>query len=85
MHLVLQLSGVSLDASKGYLIETRLGHLAERAGCSNFNELYFHLRHGGNAALVRDVVDAITTHETTWFRDGAPFDAIEQQLLPNIN
>jgi len=83
-HLVMQLSGVSLDASKGYLIETRLGHLAERAGCGNFNELYFLLRHGGNPALVRDVVDAITTHETTWFRDGAPFDAIEQKLLPEL-
>ncbi|MFN3240239.1 MAG: CheR family methyltransferase [Planctomycetota bacterium] len=83
-QLVLQLSGVSLDASKAYLIETRLGHLADRAGCSNFNELYFRLRHGGDPALVCEVVDAITTHETTWFRDGAPFDALEQRLLPDL-
>ncbi len=40
-QLVLQLAGVSLDDSKGYLIETRLGPLAEKAGCANFNEFYF--------------------------------------------
>lgn len=83
-QLVKQLSGVSLDASKGYLIETRLGHLAERARCTNFNELYFLLRHGGDPGLVREVVDAITTHETTWFRDGAPFDALEREVLPEL-
>ncbi|MCK5943903.1 MAG: protein-glutamate O-methyltransferase CheR [Planctomycetes bacterium] len=83
-QLVLQLSGIALDTSKAYLIETRLGHLAERAGASNFNELYFMLRHGGDRELVREVVDAITTHETTWFRDPTAFGALERRVLPSL-
>ena len=75
-QMVLQLAGVSLDDSKGYLIETRLGPIAERAGCQNFNELYFKLRYGTEPALSQQVVDAITTHETIFFRDGAPFEAL---------
>jgi chemotaxis protein methyltransferase CheR len=50
-QMVLQLAGVSLDDSKGYLIETRLGPIAEKAGCTNFNELYFKLRYGAEPAL----------------------------------
>ena len=83
-QLVLQLAGVSLDDSKGYLIETRLGPIAEKAGCGNFNELYFKLRYGTEPALQQQVVDAITTHETIFFRDGAPFDALQFKLLPEV-
>ncbi|MCB9879533.1 MAG: protein-glutamate O-methyltransferase CheR [Planctomycetes bacterium] len=81
-QMVLQLTGVSLDDSKGYLIETRLGRIAEKAGCANFNELYFKMRYGAEKALEQQVVDAITTHETTWFRDGSPYDALQFKLLP---
>ncbi|MBL8753811.1 MAG: protein-glutamate O-methyltransferase CheR [Planctomycetes bacterium] len=83
-QLVLQLAGVSLDDSKGYLIETRIGPIAEKAGCANFNELYFKLRYGGEPVLTQQVVDAITTHETTFFRDGAPFEALQFKLLPEV-
>ena len=81
-QLVLQLAGVALDDSKGYLIESRLGPIAERAGCSNFNELYFKLRYGGHRDLEQQVVDAITTHETNWFRDGSPFEAMQFKIVP---
>ena len=83
-QLVLQLAGVSLDDSKGYLVETRLGPIAEKAGCANFNELYFRLRYATDTPLVQQVVDAITTHETTFFRDGAPYDALQFKLLPEV-
>ncbi len=83
-QLVRQLAGVALDDGKGYLIESRLGPIAEKAGCANFNELYFKLRYGGDPALSQKVVDAITTHETNWFRDGAPFDAIQYKILPEV-
>ncbi len=83
-QMVLQLAGVSLDDSKGYLIETRLGPIAERAGCQNFNELYFKLRYGTEPVLTQQVVDAITTHETIFFRDGAPFEALQFKLLPEV-
>lgn len=83
-QLVRQLAGVALDDGKGYLIESRLGPIAEKAGCGNFNELYFRLRYGGEPQLTQAVVDAITTHETNWFRDGAPFDAMQYKIVPEV-
>ncbi|MBL9076340.1 MAG: protein-glutamate O-methyltransferase CheR [Planctomycetes bacterium] len=80
--LVRQLAGVHLDESKGYLIENRLGPIAKRIGCTNFNELYFKLRYDAKSTLVQEVVDAITTHETSWFRDGAPYDALQFKVAP---
>jgi chemotaxis protein methyltransferase CheR len=72
------LSGMSMESLKGYLVETRLSPIAEAAGCKNFNELYFRIRYGKEQRLTEQVVDAITTHETQWFRDGAPYDALQR-------
>jgi len=83
-QLALQLAGIALDDSKGYLIESRLGAIARRIGCGNFNELYFRVRYGNDKALVDEIVAAITTHETTFFRDGGPFDALQWKLLPEV-
>ena len=83
-QMALQLAGVSLDESKGYLIESRLGPIAERLGCSNFNELYFRTRYRADPVLVDEIVEAITTHETIFFRDGAPFEALQFKLLPEV-
>ncbi|MFT4513329.1 MAG: chemotaxis protein methyltransferase CheR [Planctomycetota bacterium] len=83
-QMVRQLCGVTLSDSKGYLIETRLGDIAERFGCENFNELYIASRHGGDHALTEHIIDAITTHETTWFRDGGPYDLFERNLLQSV-
>ncbi|MCA8965316.1 MAG: protein-glutamate O-methyltransferase CheR [Planctomycetes bacterium] len=83
-QMVRQLTGVALDGSKGYLVESRLGPIAEQMGCANFNELYFRVRYGRDAALEAMVVDAITTHETIFFRDDAPYDALQYKLLPEV-
>jgi chemotaxis protein methyltransferase CheR len=83
-QLVRQLAGVVLDDHKGYLIESRLGPIAEQQGCANFNELYFKLRYGSDQKLTQAVVDAITTHETNWFRDGTPFEALQFKVIPEV-
>lgn len=83
-QMVRQVCGISLDDSKGHLIETRLGEIADRFGCENFNELYIALRHGGDKALRNHIVDAITTHETTWFSDGDSYDLFERTLLVEV-
>lgn len=82
--MIRQLAGVHLDESKGYLVENRLGPIAQRIGCVNFNELYFRLRYEAKPALVQEVIDAITTHETSWFRDGAPYDAFQFKVGPEV-
>jgi chemotaxis protein methyltransferase CheR len=83
-QMALQLAGISLDESKGYLVETRLGPIAERVGCTNFNELYFRTRYNADKVLLQDIVEAITTHETIFFRDGAPYEALQYKLLPEV-
>lgn len=83
-QMVRDVCGVSLDDSKGYLIESRLSPIAERVGATNFNELYILLRHSQDRVLANAIVDAITTHETTWFRDGGPYDLLERDLLQKV-
>ena len=75
-----ELCGVVLDETKGYLIDSRLGSLVEAAGCANFTEF---LRKAQTVqTLQHQIVDAITTQETLFFRDSSPFDALSHKAIP---
>jgi chemotaxis protein methyltransferase CheR len=78
------LCGVTLDSSKGYLIEGRLGRLVEEAGCSNFTQFLSKARNEIGRNLERRIIDAITTNETLFFRDTAPFDLLRHKLVPEV-
>ena len=78
------LCGVVLDDSKGYLIETRLGGLAQENGCGTFSELYYKARSDASKSLPRQIIDAITTNETLFFRDSAPFEMLQYKILPDL-
>jgi chemotaxis protein methyltransferase CheR len=78
------LCGVVLDDSKAYLIETRLSGLAQENGCSTFSELYYKARSDPSKNLPRQIIDAITTNETLFFRDSAPFEMLQQKILPDL-
>lgn len=82
--LVLDLCGVVLDETKGYLVESRLGKIAEKAGCKSYGDLIQRIRYGNDLVLRSQVVDAITTHETLFFRDGSPFQALQHKALPEL-
>jgi chemotaxis protein methyltransferase CheR len=81
---IYSLCGVALDDSKVYLIEGRLGGLAARAGCASFSQLLSRARTDPSRALERSIVDAITTNETLFFRDGAPFDLLRHKIIPEL-
>jgi chemotaxis protein methyltransferase CheR len=83
-QMVLQLTGVALDDSKAYLVETRLARIAAEVGVINFNELYFRLRYARDLDLTQKVIEAITTHETSFFRDGNPFEVLQRALIPDV-
>ncbi len=83
-RLVDDLCGIVLDASKGYLIETRLSSVAEQAGCKTFSELYYKVRYANDKALQTKIIDAITTNETLFFRDTSPFEALQHKVLPEL-
>lgn len=82
--VVHDLCGVVLDESKDYLIQGRLGKIAEQAGCRTFSELCTQLRGGTDPSLCSAVVDAITTNETLFFRDKSPFVALSNRVLPDL-
>jgi chemotaxis protein methyltransferase CheR len=80
--LIRELCGVALTADKAYLIRHRLSPVLEAANLKSFEELVAKLRQQ-DAALSSAVVGAITTQETSFFRDGHPWDALRRQILPD--
>ena len=76
-------SGLDLSADKQYLIESRLLPLARKAGLSGIPELVQKLQ-GGSRALITDVVEAMTTNETFFFRDKVPFDHFRDTIMPEV-
>ncbi len=83
-RLVDDLCGVVLDESKAYLIESRLSKVAEDANCKSFSELYCKARYENNRLVQTSIVDAITTHETMFFRDTSPFEALQHKVFPEL-
>jgi chemotaxis protein methyltransferase CheR len=76
-------SAIVLDDGKEYLVESRLAPVLREAQIPTIRDLVQSLR-GRNAALEGKVVDAMTTNETSWFRDIHPFEAMRTTLLPEL-
>ncbi|MFZ4583744.1 MAG: CheR family methyltransferase [Acidimicrobiia bacterium] len=76
-------TGVVLQDSKEYLVEARLGPLAREVGLAGISEVIERLRHG-DRTMADHVVDAMTTNETSFFRDGRPFDALREGIIPAL-
>ncbi|CAH0285258.1 protein-glutamate O-methyltransferase CheR [Roseomonas sp. CECT 9278] len=81
--LVKQRSGIVLTADKGYMLETRLGPMLRRDGIGSLDALAMRLRAPGSTALAAEVVEALTTNESSFFRDGKPFEHLKK-LLPRM-
>jgi chemotaxis protein methyltransferase CheR len=76
--------GISLGNEKAYLIETRLMGLLAQSGCEDYGAFYRLAVNDPSPQLRDKIVDAITTNETLWFRDGHPFLILREQLLPGL-
>lgn len=77
-------SGIVLDESKKYLIESRLGPLAEEHKCRNYSELYYKAKSDLTNSIKTQLVDAITTNETFFFRDNTPFELFKHKIMPDL-
>ncbi len=85
--LVLRRSGIVLDQTKAYLIEARVTALARKLGLPTVEALVAKLRDprpGDPLHAVDAVVEAMTTNETSFFRDGLPFDAFRLHVMPDL-
>jgi chemotaxis protein methyltransferase CheR len=81
--LVRRRAGIVLTEDKAYLLDTRLGPVLSKFGLGAIRELAAKLRAGPDETLERAVVESLTTHESSFFRDGRPFDHL-RGLLPRI-
>ena len=73
--------GIALGDEKAYLVENRLAGLLAEAGCTSFDELYRKATADPALGLRDKIVDAMTTNETSWFRDSYPFDVLQRIVL----
>ncbi|MGH6642078.1 MAG: CheR family methyltransferase, partial [Bradyrhizobium sp.] len=76
-------SGLDLSADKQYLIESRLLPLSRKCGLAGISELVQKMK-GGAATIVSQVVEAMTTNETFFFRDKVPFDHFRDAIMPEV-
>jgi len=83
-NLVRIKSAIVLEPSKTYLVESRLNPVARQHGMESIEELVSALKRPGAQALTQQVIEAMTTNETSFFRDIHPFDALRQQILPSL-
>lgn len=76
--------GILLGEGKQYLIVSRLTRLLRDENIANLSELMTSIEKGYPRHLRDAVIDAMTTNETSWFRDKQPFETLEQVVLPEL-
>jgi len=77
-------SGIELGDGKEYLVVSRLNGLLRQYKLTNMKELLSALTTGSNLRLRADVVDAMTTNETFWFRDAPHFRLLMSKIFPEV-
>ena len=82
--LVGERSAIVLAPEKSYLVESRLTPLARDLGLPGIGGLVEQLRRTRDRTLENKVVEAMTTNETSWFRDVHPFEALKHVILPDV-
>jgi chemotaxis protein methyltransferase CheR len=82
--LVRTRSAIQLEKGKEYLVESRLMPLARAAGLADVDAYVRGVRSAGSPAAMTAVVEALTTNETSWFRDSQPFLALQKSVVPEV-
>ena len=82
--LLKERSGLVLSSDKQYLVESRLLPIARRIGLGGLGELVQKVKAPGAEALIVEVVEAMTTNESFFFRDKIPFDHFREAIMPSL-
>ena len=83
-NLLKERSGLTLSADKSYLLESRLNPIAKKWGYASLDTMTVALQGVPDKNLINDIVEAMTTNETSFFRDLKPFDLFKDFVLPTI-
>ncbi len=81
---IYEISGIYLDESKKYLLETRLNTIAEEQGCLSYQDFFKKAKADGTKVIERKIIDAISTNETLFFRDTGPFQLLQHKIFPEL-
>jgi chemotaxis protein methyltransferase CheR len=82
--LVRRDSAIVLDVGKEYLVEARLLPLARQSGLPSVSEFVNRAQQRPEPEVYQKIVDALTTNETSWFRDADPFTTLTHTILPDL-
>lgn len=83
-QFLLNSCGIDLGVGKEYLVSTRVRKILAQHNFSCLAELVASMRSSSKSSLRQQVVDAMTTNETLWFRDAYPFEYLKNTLLPKL-
>ncbi|MCG8614576.1 MAG: methyltransferase domain-containing protein [Desulfobacterales bacterium] len=81
---ILEISGIALDKGKEYLLETRLNPLLGKYGCKSYAELLRRSKSDFKKEIENQIIDAISTNETYFFRDKSPFQLLQHKIFPDL-
>ncbi len=76
--------GIVLGDNKHYLVTSRLNKLTHEFSFDSLSAMLDELKRKNDAKLKERVIDAMTTNETSWFRDNYPFELLKENLIPEI-
>lgn len=76
--------GISIHDDKTYLVQQRLEPLVIAAGAKSFLEYYELIKKDTSLSTKEKIIDAITTNETSFFRDVHPFESFKNKILPDL-
>lgn len=82
--LVKERSGIVLTREKEYLLESRLEPVAKRHGLKDVDDIGASIARSVQGPLVDDIIEAMTTNETFFFRDRTPFEHFKDVMLPHL-
>ena len=82
--LVLDRSAIVIEEGKEYLVESRITPVAKNEGFDSINKLVEAIRSNPGNGLQEKVVEALTTNETSFFRDIHPFETLKNNIIPEV-
>jgi len=82
--LVRRRAAIVVEPGKEYLVDARLAPLARESGLASIDDLVERVRADERGALCQEVVEAMTTNETSFFRDVHPFESLRKHVLPEL-
>jgi len=79
---IYNLSGIALTEGRTYIMRQRLGPIVESVGCASFFECYERIQEKSPPKIEEQIVNAIITNETAFFRDGRPICCFSRTCSP---